>query len=36
MQISISGIDHAIKTIEKYTDMKDKLLELAYRLCEIG
>ena len=36
MQISIKGIDHAIKTIEKYANMQDKLLELAYRLCEIG
>ena len=36
MQISIKGINHAIKTIEKYANMQDKLLELAYRLCEIG
>ena len=36
MNISIKGIDHAIKTIEKYADMQDKLMELAYRLCEIG
>ena len=36
MQISVKGLAHAIKTIEKYTTMQDKLLELAYRLCEIG
>ena len=36
MNITISGIDHAIKTIEKYADMDRKLAELAERLCQIG
>ena len=36
MNITVSGIDHAIKTIEKYADMDRKLAELAERLCQIG
>ena len=36
MQISIKGIDHAIRTIERYTDLRQKLAELAERLCAIG
>ena len=37
MQISIKGIDHAIRTIERYTDINAKLNELAERLCrEVG
>lgn len=36
MNISVKGIDHAIKTIEKYADMDRKLAELAERLCQIG
>lgn len=36
MNISVKGIDHAIKTIEKYADLDRKLQEIAKRLCEIG
>lgn len=36
MQIKISGIDHAIRTIARYNKLQDKLMEVAYRLCEIG
>lgn len=36
MQISVKGIDHAIRTIERYTDLRQKLSELAERLCAIG
>lgn len=36
MQISVKGIDHALKTLAKYDNLQDKLMELAYRLCEIG
>ena len=37
MQISIKGIDHAIRTIERYADINAKLTELAERLCrEVG
>lgn len=34
--ITITGIDHAIKTIEKYTDMRSKLSEFAEKLAEVG
>lgn len=36
MQITVSGVAHALKTIERYTDIQTKLMEIAYRLCEIG
>lgn len=36
MKITVKGVDHAIKTIEKYANLQQKMLELAYRLCEIG
>lgn len=36
MQITVSGIAHAIKTVERYADINQKLLELAERLCKIG
>ena len=36
MQISIKGIDHAIKTISKYADMERKMMDFAWRLCEVG
>ena len=36
MQISVKGIDHAIRTIERYADLRQKLAELAERLCKIG
>lgn len=36
MNITVSGIEHALKTIEKYADMDRKLAELAERLCQIG
>lgn len=36
MQITVSGVAHALKTIERYTDIQSKLMEIAYRLCEIG
>lgn len=36
MNITVSGIDHAIKTIEKYADTDRKLMDFAWRLCAIG
>ena len=36
MQISIKGIDHAIKTIEKYAETEQKMMDFAWRLCAIG
>lgn len=37
MQITVSGVAHAIKTIEKYADTDRKLALLAERLCkEVG
>ena len=36
MQISIKGIEHAIKTIEKYADTEQKMMDFAWRLCAIG
>lgn len=36
MQVVVSGVEHAIKTIERYADTQSKLMEIAYRLCEIG
>lgn len=36
MNITVTGIDHALKTLEKYANLDDKLAELAKRLCEIG
>ena len=36
MQVVVSGVEHALRTIERYADMQSKLIELAYRLCEIG
>lgn len=36
MNIVVSGIDHAIKTVGKYIDIEAKLEELAKRLCEVG
>ena len=36
MQVVVSGVEHALKTIERYTDIQSKLMEIAYRLCEIG
>ena len=36
MQVVVSGVEHALKTIERYTDIQNKLMEIAYRLCEIG
>ena len=36
MQISIKGVDHAIKTIEKYADTEQKMMDFAWRLCAIG
>ena len=36
MQISVTGIDRIKERIEKYADLQSKLLELAWRLCEVG
>lgn len=36
MQVAVSGVDHAIKTVSRFTDTSAKLLEIAKRLCEIG
>ena len=36
MQVVVSGVEHALQTIQRYTDIDRKLLEIAKRLCEIG
>ena len=36
MNITVTGLDHAIKTIEKYANLDRKLQDLAERLCQIG
>ena len=36
MQITVTGIDRVRERIEKYADLQSKLLELAWRLCEVG
>lgn len=36
MNITVKGIDHALKTLAKYNDLDRKLQELAERLCQIG
>ena len=36
MQITVSGVEHALQTISRYADIDSKLQEIAKRLCEIG
>ena len=37
MNITVTGVEHALKTLSRYTDMDAKLTELAERLCrEVG
>lgn len=36
MQITVNGVEHALKAIERYADIDNKLQEIAKRLCEIG
>lgn len=36
MEISITGIDSAIKTVAKYIAIEAKLANIAKRLCEVG
>lgn len=36
MNISVTGVQHAIQTISRYVDMDKKLAEIADRLCKIG
>ena len=36
MQITVSGISHALQTIQRYADIDRKVQEIARRLCEIG
>ncbi len=36
MQITVSGVAHALQTILRYADIDRKLQEIAKRLCEIG
>lgn len=34
--ISITGIEHALRTVNRFTDTDRKLQEIARRLCEVG
>lgn len=36
MQVQVSGVAHALKTVSRYADIDNKLLEIAKRLCDIG
>ena len=36
MQFTFTGIDHALQTIQKYSDLDRKVKEIAERLCRIG
>jgi len=36
MQITVNGVGHALKAIERYANTDDKLQEIAKRLCEVG
>lgn len=36
MQVQVSGISHALQTVQRYADIDRKVLEIARRLCEIG
>ena len=36
MQISIRGVDHALKTIAKYDNTDQKMMDFASRLAEVG
>ena len=36
MNITVTGLGHALQTVRRYVDAEDKAMELAYRLCEIG
>ena len=37
MNITVTGVEHTLKTLSRYTDMDAKLTELAERLCrEVG
>lgn len=36
MQITFTGIEHALQTVQKYSDLDRKVKEIADRLCKIG
>lgn len=36
MQISVKGVEHAVKTITKFGNTDKLLMDIAYTLCEIG
>ena len=36
MQITVQGVDKAVKDLEKYANADIRMLEVAYRLCAIG
>ena len=36
MKFTFTGIDHAIQTVQKYSDLDRKVKEIAERLCRIG
>lgn len=36
MEITVSGVDRILKRLQRFDNLQDKLMELAYRLCEIG
>lgn len=36
MQITVSGVAHTLKTLERFIDANEKALEIAWRLAEIG
>lgn len=36
MQITFTGIEHALQTVQKYSDLDKKVKEIAERLCQIG
>lgn len=36
MQITVSGVAHALRTVQRYTDIDRRLQEIAQRLCAVG
>lgn len=36
MEITVSGVDRILKRLQRFDNLQDKLMEIAYRLCEIG
>ena len=36
MKITVEGVAHALKSLRRYEDADKKIMEVAYRLCEIG